>query len=165
MRRTAAAVAGLAVVLAGQAGCSGAGKATDPVTVATGTAGGAAWRLVTFHNDAGDLCLEIRDGDGKANDGYGGGCGGWQSSKNDADTHVDGPGPGGSEFAFGPLTAAVSTVEATAPGKQTLVARAQDLPAKAGAAKFFVLTLPDTATAWTYTGKDARGAAEPLGLK
>lgn len=161
MRRALAAAAALAAL----AGCSGAGGATDPVTVASGTAGGAAWNLVTFHNDAGDLCLEIRDGDGKADDGYGGGCGGWESSTKDADTHVDGPGPGGSEFAFGPLIAAVSTVEATAPGKQTLVAQAKELPARAGAAKFFVLTLPDATTTWTYTGKDAAGAPEPLGLK
>ena len=164
MRRTIAVAAALGVLL-GAAACSD-DKSTKPVTVASGTTNGTAWSLVSFHNTAGDLCLEIRDGAGKPGDGFGGGCGGWESSKpgHDEDPYVDGPGPGGSEFAFGPLGSAVATVEATAPGKQPLVAQAKPLPAKAGAAKFFVLPLPDPETTWAYTGKGADGSPEPLGL-
>lgn len=164
LRRTIAVVAAFGVALVGVVGCSASDKSTEPVTVASGTAGGAVWSLVTFQNDAGELCLEIRDGDGKANDGYSGGCGGWQSSKKDADTYVVGPGPGGTEFVYGPLTAAVTTVEAEAAGKKTLVAQARAMPAKAGAPKLFVLPLPDAATTWTYTAKTGEGAPTPLGL-
>jgi hypothetical protein len=141
------------------AGCSG-DQSTKAVTVATGTANGSAWSLVTFHDQAGDLCLEIRDGAGKSDAGFGGGCGAWATGTHVQDPYVDGPGPAGSEFAFGPLVSAVSTVEATAPGRKTLVVPAQVLPAKAGAAKFFVLPLPDATTTWTYTGKNRQGATE-----
>ncbi len=165
MRRAIAAVAAVGLVFAA-AGCSG-DKSTKAVTVASGTANGSAWSLVTFHDKAGDLCLEIRDGAGKSGAGFGGGCGSWQKSSGTKiqDPYVDGPGPAGSEFAFGPLGSAVTTVEATAPGKKMLVAPAKALPAKAGAAKFFVLPLPDATTTWTYAGKNSAGAAEPLGLK
>jgi hypothetical protein len=165
MRRAIPIVAAVGLVVAA-AGCSG-DKSTKAVTVASGTANGSAWSLVTFHDKAGDLCLEIRDGAGKSDAGFGGGCGAWESSTGThvQNPYVDGPGPAGSEFAFGPLGSAVTTVEATAPGKKTMVAQAQALPAKAGAAKFFVLPLPDATTTWTYTGKNSQGATEPLGLK
>jgi len=164
MRQTFAVVAALGLVLTA-AGCSD-DKSTKPVEVASGTANGSAWSLVTFHDSAGDLCLEIRDGQGNAGSGFGGGCGGWapSSARHVQDPYVDGPGPAGSEFAFGPLTPAVMTVEASAPGKKTLVVQAQPLPAKAGAASFFVLVLPDAATTWTYSGRNSAGASEPLGL-
>lgn len=165
MRRAIAVVAAVGLAF-DAAGCAG-DKSTKPVTVASGTANGSAWTLVTFHDQVGDLCLEIRDGAGKPDDGFGGGCGDWgyPTANHIRDPYVDGPGPAGSEFAFGPLTSAVATVEATAPGKKTLVASAKALPAKAGAAKFFVLPLPDATTTWTYAGKNSEGAAVPLGLQ
>ncbi|MEU4221850.1 hypothetical protein [Actinoplanes sp. NPDC026623] len=160
MRRIVAAAAALSVACT-LAGCSH-DRSTDPVTVASG----ATWSLVTFHNADGALCLEIRDAAGRAGDDFGGGCGGWSSpdAAHAGDAYIDGPGPGDGEFAFGPLGSAVTTVEATAPGREPLVAPARPLPAGAGAAKFFVLPLPDAATVWTYTATNAAGAPEPLGL-
>jgi hypothetical protein len=165
MRRPLAAVAALGLAVA-TAGCSG-DKSTEPVTVADGTVNGSDWRLVTFRNSTGDLCLEIRDGDGKPGDGFGSACGGWASSnaRHDQDPYMDGPGPAGSEFAFGPLSPAVTVVEASAPGRKTLVTNARPLPQNAGAAKFFVIPFPDATTTWTYIGKNGAGAAEPLGLQ
>jgi hypothetical protein len=117
-----------AVGLVAAAGCSG-DKSTKAITVASGTANGSAWSLVTFHDKAGALCMEIRDGADKSDAGFGDGCAAWESSTGThvQDPYVDGPGPAGSEFAFGPLVSAVTTVEATAPGKQPLVAQAQAL--------------------------------------
>jgi hypothetical protein len=138
-------------------GCS-ADESTKPVTIASGT----AWSLVTFHNAAGDLCLQLRDDTGE---GLSGGCGGWESSNpgHDEDPYMSGLGPAGSEFAFGPLGSAVVSVEATAPGRRPLTTPARPLPPGAGAPKFFVLPLPDATTTWTYTAKDAAGSPRPLG--
>jgi hypothetical protein len=151
MKLTTATIVVLAITVTGPvSGCSG-GKSTKPVQIDSGTVAGQKWSLLASHNETGELCLTIGD--------YSGGCGKWTS-----DPYVDGPGPGDSEFLYGPVRPSVTTVEATAPGHQPLTVQAHPIAGSGGKVKYFVLALPDQGTVWTCTARTASGTPERLGL-
>ncbi|MGR6318181.1 hypothetical protein Q2K19_01930 [Micromonospora soli] len=149
-----------AVVCVGLTACS-ADKSTPPVKVASGEVAGSGWTLVTFKDEAGELCLDLRDAAMKKS--YSGACGSWADAEPRSSAYMDGSGPGTTEFAYGPLRKSVSSVEATAPGREPVVVTAQAMPAGTGVAKFFVIAFPDSASDWTYRAKNASGAVERLG--
>lgn len=160
MKRVIAAVVTL-LSTTGLMGCSSSSssdKSTDPVKVADGTINGQQWSLVTFKDEAGELCLEVRKPGSE--DAYTGACG-WRDQPGGG-PYSQGSGPAGSEFAFGPLRATVATVQASAPGKKAVTVAAQALPKDAGAAKFFVIPFAEAGT-WTYVAKGSSGSVEAFG--
>ena len=150
----------VAVACVGLVGCSG-DRSTEPVTLASGVVDGGGWTLVSFRNESGELCLELRDAAGKSS--YSGGCGGWAVAEPGSGAYLDGTGPGGTEFAYGPLRETVGSVEASAPGRDPVVVPARAMPSGSGAAKFFVMAFPDASTNWTYTARNAAGGVDRLG--
>ncbi|MEV0427166.1 hypothetical protein [Micromonospora sp. NPDC050495] len=151
----------MAVACAGLVGCSG-DRSTEPVALASGVVDGGGWTLVAFRNEAGELCLDLRDAAMKRS--YSGGCGGWAAEPGSG-AYVDGTGPGVTEFAYGPLRETVGSVEASAAGRDPVVVPARAMPGGSGAAKFFVMAFPDAATDWTYTARNAAGGVDRLGTR
>ncbi|MEU4217706.1 hypothetical protein [Actinoplanes sp. NPDC026623] len=159
--------AALTIVLA-TAGCTSEPvepapfQAVDVVKIDEGTIGGAGWTLVTFHNERGDVCLQLRDAQMQVGSDLSGGCGPWDDSPTGG-RYLDGKGPGSSEFAYGLLTEPAAGVTATAPGHDPVTVPAKPMPAGTGAAKFFVIAFPTPAGTWTYTARDGAGAPVQLG--
>jgi hypothetical protein len=155
-------------VLAATAGCSSEPAEPEPfqpadvVKIDEGTIGGAGWTLVTFHDENGQVCLQLRDAQLRADPDLSGGCGPWEDTPTGG-RYVDGKGPGQSEFAYGLLTEPAAGVTATSAGHDPVTAVAKPMPAGAGAAKFFVIAFPTPAGTWQYSAKDAAGAPVRLG--
>lgn len=163
MRRLLSAAA--LTILAVTAGCSAEPapfRAADVVKIDEGTIGGAGWTLVTFHNESGEICLQLRDAQTQVSPDLSGGCGPWDDSPAGG-RYLDGKGPGSSEFAYGLLTEPAVGVTATAPGHDPVTVPAKPMPAGTGAAKFFVIAFPTPAGTWTYTARDGTGAPVQLG--
>jgi hypothetical protein len=140
---------------------------TTPVKIDEGTIAGRHWSLFTFRNGDGETCYDLREGD--ATEALSGGCGPWTDDPASG-RYMVGLGPGDNDFAYGPLTAGVAAVEATAPGHTTITVPAKAMPTVSApptgvppVTRYFVIPIPGHAATWTFRARDAAGATQPFG--
>jgi hypothetical protein len=73
---------------------------------------------------------------------------------------MEGAGPGGFAFFYGPAPAAAVTVRLNAPGYATILVRTRPIPSRAGLphGRFFITQVPDPGDViWNVTLLDAAG--------
>src|SRR3954451_3776486 len=155
---------GLAALLASLAlGACSRGERVAPHVVASGTTSqGVEWVTEASVNRASLLCLEVRQPRDHGNESSGGGCGWSGAGEPRGGSYGVFGGPGGGQFALGPLPSLDSSVRVSAPGHPAVVIQASALPDGDGAPAFFVWQVPDSYPASGTDFQLLNGAGRPV---